>query len=72
MVRVPRLAEGEPEPDGAARDARIARELDALRELHLLRRLGTPEDVASTVLYLLDAPYVTGTVVAVDGGLSLG
>jgi len=33
---------------------------------------GMPEDVASAVAYLgLDAPYVTGQVLAVDGGRSL-
>jgi pteridine reductase len=37
-----------------------------------LQRLGDPEDVASAVVYLgLDAPYVTGQVLAVDGGRSL-
>ena len=34
----------------------------------LLRRLGTPEDVAGAVAYLLSAPYVTGHVLVVDGG----
>ncbi|MDH5234333.1 MAG: SDR family oxidoreductase [Gemmatimonadota bacterium] len=33
-----------------------------------LQRLGTPEDVAGAVLYLLDAPFVTGEVLHVDGG----
>jgi len=33
---------------------------------------GRPEDIASAVVYLgLDAPYVTGQVLAVDGGRSL-
>jgi pteridine reductase len=37
-----------------------------------LRRAGTPEDVAGAVLYLLrDATFVTGQVVAVDGGRTL-
>jgi pteridine reductase len=34
----------------------------------LLRRLGTPDDVAGGVAYLLSAPYVTGHVLVVDGG----
>ncbi|HEX5620430.1 MAG TPA: SDR family oxidoreductase [Solirubrobacteraceae bacterium] len=29
---------------------------------------GTPEDVAGAVAYLADAPFVTGTVLTVDGG----
>ena len=33
-----------------------------------LRRLGTPEDVAQAVAYLLDAAYVTGETLHVDGG----
>jgi ketoreductase RED2 len=36
-----------------------------------LRRVGTPEDVANMILSLASAPYVTGQVVAVDGGLGL-
>ncbi|MGD8863784.1 MAG: SDR family oxidoreductase [Myxococcales bacterium] len=72
MVRVVRLRKGEAEPQGEQRAARIEAQLEQLRALHPLGRLGTPQDVARTVLYLLDAPYVTGTVVAVDGGLSLG
>jgi pteridine reductase len=37
-----------------------------------LRRAGTPEDVASAVLWLLrDAPYVTGQIIRVDGGRTL-
>lgn len=37
-----------------------------------LKRLGSPEDVARAVLYFVkDAPYVTGQVLAIDGGRSL-
>jgi len=38
-----------------------------------LARSGTPEDIAQTALfYISAAPYVTGQVLAVDGGRSLG
>lgn len=38
----------------------------------LLKRVGDPLDVARTVRFLvLDAPYITGQIVAVDGGRSL-
>ena len=36
-----------------------------------LQRSGAPEDVAAAVRYLLEAPYVTGQVLAVDGGWGL-
>jgi pteridine reductase len=36
-----------------------------------LRRTGTPDDIASAVLWLLDAPFVTGEIVRVDGGRHL-
>ena len=37
-----------------------------------LGRLGEPSDIASAVSYLaFDAPYVTGHIIAVDGGRSL-
>jgi pteridine reductase len=37
-----------------------------------LGRIGSPEDIAGAVKYLLfDAPFVTGQVIAVDGGRSL-
>lgn len=33
-----------------------------------LQRAGTPQDVAAAVLYLLDAPFITGETLHVDGG----
>ena len=38
----------------------------------VLKRWGTPEDVADAVLYLVRAEYVTGEVLTVDGGEHLG
>lgn len=43
-------------------------EAEHLRSTTPLRRLGAPEDVARAVIYLLEAEYVTGEVVRVDGG----
>jgi pteridine reductase len=38
----------------------------------LLRRTGEPDDIARAVHYLVaDAPYVTGQIIAVDGGRSI-
>jgi len=50
---------------------------DALRAAIIkqtaLKRSGEPEDIAAAVLFLVrDAPYVTGQILAVDGGRSVG
>ena len=42
--------------------------LDALAEDTPLGRNGTPEDVAQSIVYLSDAPFVTGQVLGVSGG----
>ena len=39
-----------------------------LRRTTPLQRLGSPDDVVGAVLYLLDADFVTGEVICVDGG----
>ena len=44
----------------------------AILQRTALERIGEPADVASAVAYLaLDAPYITGQILAVDGGRSL-
>jgi pteridine reductase len=54
-------SDGKPYDDQAAMLARTP-----------LGRAGTPEDVASAVLWLLrDAPFVTGQIIRVDGGRSV-
>jgi NAD(P)-dependent dehydrogenase (short-subunit alcohol dehydrogenase family) len=47
---------------------------DAIGGLIPLRRVGRPAELAHAVWFLLheDAAYVTGSVVTVDGGLSMG
>jgi pteridine reductase len=38
----------------------------------LLKRIGEPDDIARAVYYLIaEAPYVTGQIIAVDGGRSV-
>jgi pteridine reductase len=37
-----------------------------------LKRAGSPDDIAKTALFLVrDAPYITGQIIAVDGGRSI-
>ncbi len=44
---------------------------DAIVKHTLLKRAGTPQDVARTVRFLMfDAPYITGQMINVDGGRS--
>ena len=42
--------------------------MEQLRSETPIERLGTPEDVADAMVYLADAPFVTGQVIAVNGG----
>ena len=42
--------------------------LDQLAREIPLGRLGRPEEIAETVLHLVNSPYITGQVVTVDGG----
>ena len=45
-----------------------AEEAEHLRSTTPLARLGSPDDVAKAVVYLLEAEYVTGETIRVDGG----
>ncbi len=56
-------------PENAA--AQSAAEQDAILQKTLLKRTGSAEDLAEAALYLSQAGYVTGQVIAVDGGKSL-
>jgi NAD(P)-dependent dehydrogenase (short-subunit alcohol dehydrogenase family) len=48
----------------------VGESLDALRARQPLGRLGTPDEIADAILYLLTAEFVTGSVLVIDGGLT--
>ena len=55
-------------PDGGM-DPELKQEII---EKTALKRQGTPQDIARTALFLAkDAPYITGQIIAVDGGRSI-
>jgi pteridine reductase len=68
QIRVNGVAPGAilwPEYEGSSADQQ------KILDKTVMGRAGRPEDIASAVAYLgLDAPYVTGQVLAVDGGRS--
>ena len=43
-----------------------------LAALHPVRRMGETSDIAQAVIYLENAPFVTGEILHVDGGMSAG
>jgi 3-oxoacyl-[acyl-carrier protein] reductase len=47
---------------------------DLIKKVIPMRRIGAPEDVARVAVFLAgpDSAYITGQVITVDGGLSLG
>jgi NAD(P)-dependent dehydrogenase (short-subunit alcohol dehydrogenase family) len=45
---------------------------EALAALHPVRRMGEPGDIVDAVIYLESAPFVTGEILHVDGGMSAG
>jgi 2-keto-3-deoxy-L-fuconate dehydrogenase len=70
-IRVNAVAPGTVDSPWVRRLVDDAREsLDALRARQPLGRLGTPDEIADAVAYLLDADFVTGTILVVDGGLT--
>jgi len=46
--------------------------MDAIAPLHVLERVGTSEEIAEAIDYLIRAEWTTGASMVVDGGLSLG
>ena len=52
--------------------ARNGIDADGLAGLHLLNRIGEPEEITNAALYLLESGFVTGTELRVDGGTRAG
>lgn len=72
MVRVNGVSPGTNVfPDADSDQAIPADEQQQISSSIPLQRIGTPEDIANAVMYLITADYVTGQVLAVDGGRSL-
>lgn len=67
-VRVNAVAPGTVLPPVDLPEATLAR----LVRTTPLARVGTPSDVAHSVLFLAQSPFITGQEIAVDGGRSLG
>ena len=57
----------EERPDGNTEQAR----LEELAALHLLGRIAQPDELAEVVLDILKWTFATGSIVTVDGGLSI-
>jgi 3-oxoacyl-[acyl-carrier protein] reductase len=57
---------------GLVDDAAALARLEAMAPLHPLGRIGTPEEIAEAVEYLIAAEWTTGARLDVDGGLGLG
>ena len=61
-----------PEASKSGENEFPAAEQQRIVSLTPLKRVGAPEDIAGAVKYLmLDAPFVTGQILAIDGGRSL-
>ncbi len=70
MLRQPRLKPGE-SLAAEELEARIQSQLEALSALHPLGRLGIPTEVAAVIVAALDRQWQTGSLLTIDGGLSL-
>lgn len=70
-VRINSIAPGLVETPMTARITGNEKALEASRSMHVLGRIGTPEEIARAAAFLLsdDASWITGQTLGVDGGL---
>jgi NAD(P)-dependent dehydrogenase (short-subunit alcohol dehydrogenase family) len=49
-------------------------QVEAMGEMHPMKRVGKPEDVAAMIVFLLSdaSSWMTGTMIPVDGGILAG
>ena len=66
-IRVNAVAPGIIIPDNISDEESLLR----LKEGNPLKRIGTPVEISSTVLFLLQNEFITGQVIYVDGGRNL-
>ncbi len=70
-IRCNAVAPGLVDTPLAERITRSERALEHSRKMHPLGRIGTPDDVASAIDWLLsdDSDWITGQLIGIDGGL---
>lgn len=72
-LRVNAILPGGTDTDMARSFADSEEARTGVEELHALKRMASPDEIASTALFLLsdDARFVTGTAMFADGGISI-
>ena len=57
---------------GLMDDETALQRLEGMSDLHALGRIGSTEEIAEAMAYLICAEWVTGAMIDIDGGLGLG
>ncbi|VAW07579.1 3-oxoacyl-[acyl-carrier protein] reductase [hydrothermal vent metagenome] len=73
QIRVNALLPGGTETDMARRFAETPEAMDFVRNLHALKRIASPEEIAKSALYLASdaSSFTTGAALLADGGVSI-